>query len=82
LKAIAMGRETNKQRATRARELRIRLPAEKWEWLDSWISRGIARTYSDLILLAIDCFADKLLQRELQQARLSQLNTSVDGTEQ
>jgi len=66
--------------AVRARELRIRLPREKWTWLDRWVKLGVARTYSDIILLALDCFADKQLQRELQVARLREL--SKDETPQ
>jgi len=55
------------------RELRVRLPTQKWEFLDHCIQRGMAQTYADLIVLAIECFHDKLLQRDLQEARLRQL---------
>lgn len=60
-------------RAARARELRVRLSKEKWDWLERWVKLGVTRTYSDIVLLALDCFAEKQLQRELQQARLLQL---------
>jgi hypothetical protein len=62
----------------RCRELRLRLPTEKWEILERWRKRGIARTYAELVVLALDQFHDKLLERDLREARLRRLEGETE----
>ena len=62
----------------RSRELRIRLSAEKWELLEKWRKRGIARTYAELVMLALEQLHDKVVERDLREARLEQLGGSAE----
>lgn len=57
----------------RSRELRLRLADEKWELLEIWRKRGVGRTYAELVVLALESLHDKLLERDLREARLKRL---------
>jgi len=57
----------------RTRELRVRLPRQKWDWLERWRRHGVARTYAGIIVLALECFAEKQRQCQLEEARTRQL---------
>lgn len=61
---------------SRSRELRLRLPEEKWNLLEKWRGRGVGSTYADLIILALECLHDKLVERDLQETRLIQLQAA------
>jgi hypothetical protein len=55
------------------RELRVRLPSQKWDLLEECVTRGVAATYAGVVLLALESFHDKLLERDLREARLKRL---------
>jgi len=60
------------------RELRCRLPDEKWKWLDEWLRQGVAQTYAQLLLLALESFEEKLRNRRLTEARLQQITSTTE----
>jgi len=62
----------------RTRELRVRLPGQKWDWLERWRRHGVSRTYAGIILLALECFAEKQRQCQLEEARTRQLLQEVE----
>lgn len=57
----------------RGRELRCRLPEEKEQWIREWLGRGVAETSTDIVMLALEALHEKILQRNLAEARLRQL---------
>ena len=61
------------------RELRCRLPDEKWKWLDQWLRKGIGRTYSQLVVLCLEAFEEKLRNRRLTEARLQQITPPAEN---
>jgi DNA-binding HxlR family transcriptional regulator len=61
------------------RELQIRLSAEKWKLLEEWRKRGIARTYAELVTLALEQLHDKIVERDLHEARLKRLEKQSRG---
>jgi len=61
----------------RRRELRCSVPKEKWALIDDLLVRGYADTTTSVILLALDALHDKIIKRELHQARIRKL-TAVE----
>jgi len=64
---------TRRQPAEKRRELRCSVPAEKWALIDDLLRRGYADTRTTVILLALDALYDKIIERDLQQARIRKL---------
>jgi len=62
----------------KGRELRCRLPDEKWQWLDEWLLRGVGQTYAQLIVLSLEAFEEKLRNRRLAATRLQRLMSSTE----
>ena len=65
---------------SKRRELRCRLPDEKWKWLDEWLRRGVGQTYAQLVILSLEAFEEKLRNRRLTEARLQQIVCSTEDT--
>lgn len=65
--------------ARRRRELRCSVPREKWALIDDLLRRGYADTTTSVILLALDALHDKIIERDLQEARLRKLQNSEGG---
>jgi len=72
------GSRTVTEGARSRRELRCSLPPEKWLWMEGWLQRGVAATCTDLILLALEALHEKILRRELAEARLRRLTQSQE----
>jgi len=49
------------------------VPREKWALIDDLLRRGYADTTTSVILLALDALYDKIIERDLQQARIRKL---------
>ena len=62
----------------KGRELRSRLPFEKWQWLDEWIREGVGSTYAQLLVLSLEAFEEKLRNRRLTEARLQRITSQTD----
>jgi len=60
------------------RELRLRLPQEKWQLLDNLRKKGVGGTYAQLVVLALESLHDKLLERALAEARLRKLEGETE----
>lgn len=49
------------------------MPEESWRLLENWRKKGVGRTYAELVVLALDSLHDKLVERDLREARLKRL---------